>query len=37
MCFFVQDSVSGDDVSSTKPILEQAEATDSKVTLDPLQ
>lgn len=35
--FFVQDSVSEDDVSSTKQVLEQVEATDSKVTLDPLQ
>ncbi|XP_067242791.1 nesprin-2 isoform X14 [Chanodichthys erythropterus] len=33
-CVTMEDSVSGDDVSSTKPILEQAEATDSKVETD---
>lgn len=33
-CFFVQDTVSADVVSSTEQILEQAEAADSKVTLN---
>ncbi len=32
--FFVQDTVSADVVSSTEQILEQAEAADSKVTLN---